>query len=125
MACSRARISQIIRSCNDIKIIHFSPKSDVGYRISVLLESVGCSLSYRQNTVQTFLRYLFNAGEGSQRLAQELKLKLRRVRNIFITHESWDNLSGLPGVAMALRDMGVTHVDIYGPSAVVSILSSK
>ncbi|KAF7248999.1 Zinc phosphodiesterase ELAC protein 2, partial [Varanus komodoensis] len=40
-------------------------------------------------------RYLFNCGEGVQRLMQEHKLKVARLDNIFLTRMNWANVGGL------------------------------
>lgn len=65
-------------------------------------------------------RYLFNCGEGTQRLAHELKLKLSKLEHIFITRPVWENIGGLPGISLTMQDVGVPNVDIHGPSGVVS-----
>uniref|UniRef100_A0A1D5Q3U7 Zinc phosphodiesterase ELAC protein 2 n=1 Tax=Macaca mulatta TaxID=9544 RepID=A0A1D5Q3U7_MACMU len=44
-----------------------------------------------------FNRYLFNCGEGVQRLMQEHKLKVARLDNIFLTRMHWSNVGGLSG----------------------------
>ncbi|XP_055939624.1 zinc phosphodiesterase ELAC protein 2-like isoform X2 [Argiope bruennichi] len=60
-------------------------------------------------------RYLFNCGEGTQRLAQEHKMKLSKLDDIFITHKSWENFGGLLGLSLTIQDMGVSEVTIHGP----------
>ncbi|XP_034151540.1 zinc phosphodiesterase ELAC protein 2 isoform X2 [Esox lucius] len=62
-----------------------------------------------------FNRYLFNCGEGTQRLMQEHKLKAARLDNIFITRMSWDNVGGLSGMILTLKDTGVPEVVLSGP----------
>ncbi|XP_041439199.1 zinc phosphodiesterase ELAC protein 2-like [Xenopus laevis] len=42
-----------------------------------------------------FNRYLFNCGEGTQRLTQEHKLKIARLDKIFLTRMDWANVGGL------------------------------
>lgn len=60
-------------------------------------------------------RYLFNCGEGTQRLAHEHKMKLSKLEHIFITHPSWENVGGLPGVALTIQDVGVPEITLHGP----------
>lgn len=60
-------------------------------------------------------RYLFNCGEGTQRLAQEHKMKLSKLDDIFITHNSWENLGGLLGLSLTIQDMGVSEINLHGP----------
>uniref|UniRef100_A0A673YQM2 Zinc phosphodiesterase ELAC protein 2 n=1 Tax=Salmo trutta TaxID=8032 RepID=A0A673YQM2_SALTR len=62
-----------------------------------------------------FNRYLFNCGEGTQRLMQEHKLKAARLDNIFLTRMSWENVGGLSGMILTLKDTGVPEVVLSGP----------
>ncbi|XP_014248785.1 ribonuclease Z, mitochondrial [Cimex lectularius] len=66
-------------------------------------------------------RYLFNCGEGTQRLAHEHKMKLSKLEHIFITHASWENMGGLPGVALTIQDVGVPEITLHGPEGVEQI----
>lgn len=60
-------------------------------------------------------RYMFNCGEGTQRLAHEHKMKLSKLENIFITQAVWKNIGGLPGAALTMQDVGVPEVTLHGP----------
>ncbi|XP_033894058.3 zinc phosphodiesterase ELAC protein 2-like isoform X2 [Acipenser ruthenus] len=62
-----------------------------------------------------FNRYLFNCGEGTQRLMQEHKLKAARLDNIFLTRMSWQNVGGLSGMILTLKDTGVPECVLSGP----------
>ncbi|XP_015917439.1 ribonuclease Z, mitochondrial [Parasteatoda tepidariorum] len=66
-------------------------------------------------------RYLFNCGEGTQRLSSEHKTKLSKLDNIFITHKSWDNIGGLLGLSLTLQDMGVPEITLHGPPEIDSL----
>ncbi|KAK3890834.1 hypothetical protein Pcinc_005239 [Petrolisthes cinctipes] len=66
-------------------------------------------------------RYLFNCGEGTQRLAHEHKVKLGMVEHILVTHKSWENIGGLPGMLLTLQDTGVPHVTLHGPPGIDSL----
>ncbi|XP_065342080.1 ribonuclease Z, mitochondrial-like [Cloeon dipterum] len=70
-------------------------------------------------------RYLFNCGEGTQRLAHEHKMKLSKLEHIFITGSSWKNFGGLPGLCMTVRDAGVTDLTIHGPAKVDEIFHAS
>lgn len=74
--------------------------------------------SYSQRLVS---RYMFNVGEGTQRLAHEHKIKMAKLEHIFITHPIWENIGGLPGLALTLQDSGVPDITLHGPKGVVSI----
>lgn len=67
-------------------------------------------------------RYLFNCGEGTQRLAHEHKMKLAKLEHIFITKSSWNNIGGLPGTALTIQDVGVPEITLHGPKGIVSKL---
>uniref|UniRef100_UPI0037E7E955 zinc phosphodiesterase ELAC protein 2 isoform X1 n=3 Tax=Semicossyphus pulcher TaxID=241346 RepID=UPI0037E7E955 len=69
-------------------------------------------------------RYLFNCGEGTQRLMQEHKLKAARLDNIFLTRLSWDNVGGLSGMILTLKDTGVPEVVLSGPPQLDNYLSA-
>ncbi|KAG7325994.1 hypothetical protein KOW79_010919 [Hemibagrus wyckioides] len=60
-------------------------------------------------------RYLFNCGEGTQRLMQEHKLRAARLDNIFLTRMSWDTVGGLSGMILTLKDTGVPECIMSGP----------
>ncbi|KAG1929992.1 zinc phosphodiesterase ELAC protein 2 [Pimephales promelas] len=60
-------------------------------------------------------RYLFNCGEGTQRLMQEHKMKIARLDNIFLTRMSWETVGGLSGMILTLKDTGVRQCVLSGP----------
>ncbi|XP_038227945.1 zinc phosphodiesterase ELAC protein 2 isoform X2 [Dermochelys coriacea] len=60
-------------------------------------------------------RYLFNCGEGIQRLMQEHKLKVARLDNIFLTRMNWANVGGLSGMILTLKEMGLPKCVLSGP----------
>lgn len=43
-------------------------------------------------------RYLFNCGEGTQRLCTEHKVKLGKLDSVFVTRLNWEQLGGIPGM---------------------------
>uniref|UniRef100_A0A3P8TN26 Zinc phosphodiesterase ELAC protein 2 n=1 Tax=Amphiprion percula TaxID=161767 RepID=A0A3P8TN26_AMPPE len=71
-----------------------------------------------------FNRYLFNCGEGTQRLMQEHKLKAARLDNIFLTRLSWENVGGLSGMILTLKDTGVPECVLSGPPQLENYLSA-
>ncbi|XP_063817024.1 zinc phosphodiesterase ELAC protein 2 [Pseudophryne corroboree] len=60
-------------------------------------------------------RYLFNCGEGIQRIMTEHKLKLSHLDNVFVTRMNWANVGGLSGLLLTLRDVGRPNCVISGP----------
>lgn len=84
--------------------------------------SLGNSLFYKTNySVSTnfSFSYLFNCGEGSQRLAHEHRFKLSKVEQIFFTHTSWGNVGGLPGISLTIQDVGVPNITLHGAPGLV------
>ncbi|KAI5723587.1 hypothetical protein M8J76_008409 [Diaphorina citri] len=66
-------------------------------------------------------RYLFNCGEGTQRLAHEHKMKLAKLDSVFITQPVWENLGGLLGLALTIQDVGVPEINLHGPEGLEEI----
>lgn len=62
-----------------------------------------------------YVSYMFNCGEGSQRLAHEHRTKLSKLENIFLTRPSWDVYGGLLGCILTVQDIGVPVLTIHGP----------
>uniref|UniRef100_A0A6I8PST3 Zinc phosphodiesterase ELAC protein 2 n=1 Tax=Ornithorhynchus anatinus TaxID=9258 RepID=A0A6I8PST3_ORNAN len=69
---------------------------------------------------RSFRRYLFNCGEGVQRLMQEHKLRVARLDNIFLTRMHWSNVGGLSGMLLTLQETGLVRCVLSGPPQLVS-----
>ncbi|CAH1109294.1 unnamed protein product [Psylliodes chrysocephalus] len=69
-------------------------------------------------------RYLFNCGEGTQRLAHEHKMKLAKLEHIFVTQPVWRNIGGLPGIALTIQDVGVPEITLHGPPGLNNIFAA-
>uniref|UniRef100_A0A1B0GNA5 ribonuclease Z n=1 Tax=Phlebotomus papatasi TaxID=29031 RepID=A0A1B0GNA5_PHLPP len=69
-------------------------------------------------------RYLFNCGEGTQRLAHEHKTKLARLEHIFMTQTTWRHIGGLPGLSLTIQDAGVPEVTLHGPPGLGEIFQA-
>ena len=63
--------------------------------------------------------YIFNCGEGTQRLAYEHRKKLSKIEHIFITNPVWSNIGGLLGLALTIQEMGVPKLVLHGPKKLV------
>ncbi|CAG8472470.1 9675_t:CDS:10 [Ambispora leptoticha] len=59
-------------------------------------------------------RYLFNCGEGTQRVCLENKVRLPKLQNIFTTRVVWETLGGLPGMLLSMADAGIPSARILG-----------
>lgn len=65
-------------------------------------------------------RYLFNCGEGTQRLLMECGTRnLSKLEHIFLTRMSWDNVGGAIGMTITLKNIGIPQVTMYGPPNLV------
>ncbi|XP_022595167.1 zinc phosphodiesterase ELAC protein 2 [Seriola dumerili] len=95
-----------------------SKRGDLHGPSTVYLQVVGAGS--RDNAASLYVfseynRYLFNCGEGTQRLMQEHKLKAAHLDNIFLTRLSWENVGGLSGMILTLKDTGVPECVLSGP----------
>lgn len=71
-------------------------------------------------------RYLFNVGDGIQRLASEHKLKLNsKLSDIFITALTPDTISGLPGLMMTLMQASEMRRTIHGPPGISAYIQAS
>lgn len=68
--------------------------------------------------------YIFNCGEGTQRLANEHHLKLTKLDHIFVTRPSWKNIGGLPGLLLTLQEYGVNEINIHSLSKMHNLLDA-
>ncbi|RKP27855.1 beta-lactamase-like protein, partial [Syncephalis pseudoplumigaleata] len=59
-------------------------------------------------------RYLFNCGEGTQRLFVENGVRANKVTNVFLTRLNWDCIGGVPGMILTLADAGVRRLHFHG-----------
>ncbi|XP_071444662.1 ribonuclease Z, mitochondrial [Hetaerina americana] len=94
---------------------------------SVTLQVLGSGAKGAPRSLYVFTdqsRYLFNCGEGTQRLAHEHKMKLSKLEHIFITHPCWENIGGLPGVALTIQDVGVPEITLHGPRGTADIFNA-
>ena len=68
-------------------------------------------------SMNAYYRYLFNCGEGTQRLTSQLSLNkaLAQLEHVFITSKSWKNIGGLPGLCLSVRSAGAPDITIHGP----------
>ncbi|XP_018366735.1 PREDICTED: ribonuclease Z, mitochondrial isoform X1 [Trachymyrmex cornetzi] len=69
-------------------------------------------------------RYIFNCGEGTQRLAYEHKYKLIKLEHVFITSATWNNLGGMPGMLLTIQDAGVPKINIHCPKGTMEIFNT-
>lgn len=68
--------------------------------------------------------YLFNCGEMTQRITTQLKIRLNKLDNIFITNSIWENIGGIPGMALTRQDSKAEYLNIHGPLGIGKIFQS-
>lgn len=69
--------------------------------------------------------YLFNCGEGTQRLSTEHRTKISKIEHIFVTKPSWNNLGGIPGLALTIQDTGVPKLTLHGPDGLIDLIEAS
>ncbi|KAJ3276473.1 hypothetical protein HDV01_005096 [Terramyces sp. JEL0728] len=69
-------------------------------------------------------KYLFNAGEGTQRNCNEHQIKLSKLKAIFLSKIKWDNIGGLPGLIFTIADANVPQIDIVGPKFLTHFIAA-
>ncbi|KAG5439506.1 hypothetical protein PCANB_002080 [Pneumocystis canis] len=65
-------------------------------------------------------RYLFGAGEAIQRTCVGRKIKIRKIREVFLTFGSrgvWEGFGGFPGLFLTMADQSqsINDITIHGP----------
>lgn len=60
-------------------------------------------------------RYLFNCCENTTKFCTEHKLRLPKVKNVFVTQLCWEKVGGYCGFLMTQRDTGVNGTVLHGP----------
>ncbi|TYZ60702.1 hypothetical protein PybrP1_004719 [[Pythium] brassicae (nom. inval.)] len=60
-------------------------------------------------------RYLFNCGEGTQRLCGENGVKLGSLDSVFFTRFDVEAVSGVPGLIFSLSTCGSANLRLHGP----------
>ncbi|KAI9208712.1 beta-lactamase-like protein [Polychytrium aggregatum] len=68
-------------------------------------------------------RYLFNCPEGQQRIGYEHKIRLKKLKSIFLTRVAWECVGGLPGMILTLADSGSKNIAIHGPENLTHFLA--
>lgn len=83
-----------------------------------ILENGAPGLGKSLLLVTNQVNYLFNCGEGSQRIAHEFRMKVSKIDHIFITSCSWEHMGGLPGMCLTMQSIGLQNIQLHGPAKV-------
>ena len=77
------------------------------------LRTVGCCPCLAISTENA--RYLFDCGEGVQRLCVEHRVRIVKLEAICLTRFSPETMGGLPGVCLTGADAGLQSFSLVGP----------
>ncbi|KAF9454406.1 hypothetical protein P691DRAFT_717421 [Macrolepiota fuliginosa MF-IS2] len=69
-------------------------------------------------------KYMFNAGENTNRSFCQSHMNRKRLRGIFLTQVAAQRASGLGGMIMSSADSGIDKMDIIGPPGLRHYLAS-
>ncbi|CAL1279777.1 unnamed protein product [Larinioides sclopetarius] len=97
----------------------FEDDSKIASRICITILGNGAFGQPRCIGIFTeFKGFLFNCGEGVGRFCQEYEVDTLQIRNIFVTQNTWRNVSGLADIYLGNDAFGVHKMNIYGPPGV-------
>ncbi|KAL4146207.1 hypothetical protein PRNP1_012077 [Phytophthora ramorum] len=60
-------------------------------------------------------RFLFNVGDGTQRLCMEHHVRLAKLEQVFLTELRSHAVGGLPGMVLTVSDTGKPGLHVHGP----------
>ena len=117
-AASRMLKQQRIAKAKDREALLEKPSSAVSLHV---LGNGGPGNPASVMLITDHFRYLFNCGEGTQRLAVEHAMKLAKLQHVFLTQCTWKNFGGLPGMSMTLQSMGVPALTVHAPTPILPL----
>lgn len=89
------------------------------------VEVLGCGPPDCSSSVQICFengRYLFECGDGTQRLCTEYSIKLGRLRSICLTSLAAPSIGGLFGLLLTIADAGKQELTITAPTGIRNLL---
>jgi ribonuclease Z len=63
-------------------------------------------------------RFLFDSGEGIQRLCVEHRARISKLEGVYLTRLCPETIAGLPGLCLTAADAGKLQLSIVGPAGV-------
>lgn len=91
------------------------------------VEVIGCGSHDCSSSIQLFFdsgRYLFECGDGTQRVCTELGTKLSRLRSVYLSSLSAPSIGGLFGLMLTIADAGKQRVSIAAPMGLPGLFDS-
>ncbi|KAK0096883.1 hypothetical protein PV326_004049 [Microctonus aethiopoides] len=117
----------ISKQIQQAKIIQRKAKNSPTIPSYVTLQVLGSGVRGTPSSLYVstdHFKYIFNCGEGAQRLAQEHHLRLSKLENVFFTTPTWKNMGGFPGMILTIQDMGVPELKLHGPKGIYEIFDA-
>lgn len=90
------------------------------------VEVIGPGSADSSSSIQLFFdeaRYLFECGDGTQRICTEHGIKLGRLRGIYLTSLAAPSTGGLFGLFLTIADAGKQEISITGPEGLKRLFS--
>ncbi|OWZ09808.1 hypothetical protein PHMEG_00017436 [Phytophthora megakarya] len=69
-------------------------------------------------------RFLFNVGDGTQRLCMEHHVRLAKLQQVFLTELRSHTVGGLPGMVLTVSDTGKPGLHVHGPPSTKKYLKA-
>lgn len=91
------------------------------------VEVIGCGTHDCSSSLQIFFddaRYLFECGDGTQRLCTEYGTKLSRLRGIYLSSLSAPSIGGLFGLMLTIADAGKQKVSLSAPTGLAALFNN-
>jgi ribonuclease Z len=86
------------------------------------LDTVSCSPCIVVATESS--RFLFDSGEGVQRLCNEHRARISKLEGVYLTRLCPETVGGLPGLFLTAADSGKSQFSIVGPRGTASFWAS-
>ena len=96
--------------------------ADLLSKVDICVVSNGFDQTPKSFVIRTNRKnYLFNCGEGVQRIIGERRLKVHKFENVFITRKSWANLGGFIGFSLTLNGFA-NSITLHSPCGVDKLM---
>ncbi|GAX85788.1 hypothetical protein CEUSTIGMA_g13203.t1 [Chlamydomonas eustigma] len=105
-----------------------APKGSL-HHYSCFLQILGMDVDHNSPSVMLVLdkggKYIFNAGEGLQRLMREKKIKMQKVEHYLFTRVCSETMAGLPGMLLSTSTYSVDTSGILAGQEVCTIAGPR
>lgn len=91
------------------------------------IEIIGSGSYDCSSSVQLFFdngRYLFDCGDGTQRLCTEYGIKLSKLRGVYLSSVTAPSVGGLFGLLLTAADSGKDKLSIFGPKGMKALFQA-